>query len=586
LVRVVHKQALTSAWLRVGELKEMSYKNWSLLAKVAAFLAVLGIGNMIGAGFSGYQLTRIDQSYGEILDGPASAAPYFARANRSVSDAITALYRTIAEPEAGSDAVADKEFRGALAAFDANVQQVIDATPAWAADVESFRSDMQATLSGVCAQGVRDVAGGNSGGEAAALAVMDSQCRPAVTDLQKRAVTINDAIIANMVERRAANTADAWMAMWTTLGSIVLLIVVVTGLAVLVLRRAVTAPIAGQIGVMRRMQSGDYAVIVEGLGRRDEIGSLAEGLEAFRAGLADAEAERRAQEEAKSADTAAVKRRAEMAERFVARMQELAAGFVRSSGEVADAAKNLSATAEETSRQAQAVAGAAEEASTNVETVAAGAEELSVSIREISARVGESSAIAQEAAGEAEASAHNVQTLSQSAQEIGEVVDLINNIAAQTNLLALNATIEAARAGDAGKGFAVVAAEVKQLADQTAKATEQISGKIGEIQSATNTTVEAISRIVATVRNIQQSSAAIASAVEEQGAATEEIAGNTQRAASGTTDVTNNIAGVGTAAEMTGSASTQLMSLSNTLRDQSANLQHEVSAFVESLRAA
>ncbi|WP_343221311.1 methyl-accepting chemotaxis protein [Oharaeibacter diazotrophicus] len=194
--------------------------------------------------------------------------------------------------------------------------------------------------------------------------------------------------------------------------------------------------------------------------------------------------------------------------------------------------------------------------------------------------------MASAAAREAEASTQNVQALAHSAQQIGEVVELISNIAAQTNLLALNATIEAARAGEAGRGFAVVAAEVKELANQTAKATEEIGRKIGEIQTATGTTVDSISRIVRTIGSIQQSASAIAGAVEEQGAATEEIASNTQRAATGTTDVTGNIAGVGTAAEMTGTASTQLMGLSGKLSDQSRVLQQEVADFVEGLRAA
>jgi methyl-accepting chemotaxis protein len=178
-----------------------------------------------------------------------------------------------------------------------------------------------------------------------------------------------------------------------------------------------------------------------------------------------------------------------------------------------------------------------------------------------------------------------VKALSEAATKIGEVVDLINNIAGQTNLLALNATIEAARAGEAGRGFAVVASEVKQLAAQTARATEEIGSKINEIQSATNRTVGSIDKIVGTVAQIQQISTVIASAIEEQGAATGEISSNTQLAARGTEDVTNNINGVGRAAEMTGSASTQLMGLAGNLNTQAADLQKEVTEFVKQLRA-
>jgi methyl-accepting chemotaxis protein len=210
---------------------------------------------------------------------------------------------------------------------------------------------------------------------------------------------------------------------------------------------------------------------------------------------------------------------------------------------------------------------------------------MSASIREIAGQVAKSSEVANTAAGEASRTEADVKALSEAATKIGEVVDLINNIAGQTNLLALNATIEAARAGEAGRGFAVVASEVKQLAAQTARATEEIGSKINEIQSATNRTVGSIDKIVGTVAQIQQISTVIASAIEEQGAATGEISSNTQLAARGTEDVTNNINGVGRAAEMTGSASTQLMGLAGNLNTQAADLQKEVTEFVKQLRA-
>ncbi|SUA99656.1 Methyl-accepting chemotaxis protein 4 [Pannonibacter phragmitetus] len=347
----------------------------------------------------------------------------------------------------------------------------------------------------------------------------------------------------------------------------------------------VTGPINQITEAMRQIASGALATAIPYTDKKNELGSMAGALETFRDNLLETERLRAEQLETERLNAEKLtSERHSIANRFEATMGQLATSFVRSSNEVAEAARNLSATAEETSRQAQVVAGAAEEASLNVQTVASGAEELSASIREISSQVARSAQIANDAALEAEASSRNVQNLSAAAQQIGEVVELITSIAEQTNLLALNATIEAARAGEAGKGFAVVASEVKGLASQTAKATEEISQKIGEIQSSTNTTVESISRIVRTIGHIQEVAQAISAAVEEQGAATSEIAANTQRAATGADDVTQNIAGVGTAAEMTGAASTQLMTLSSDLNDQSGTLQREVVEFVKTLR--
>jgi methyl-accepting chemotaxis protein len=245
-------------------------------------------------------------------------------------------------------------------------------------------------------------------------------------------------------------------------------------------------------------------------------------------------------------------------------------------------AESMSASAEETSRQSTAVASAAEQATTNVQTVASAAEELSSSIAEISRQVATSNEVAKRGVDQAEQTNVTVRGLAEAADKIGEVVKLIQDIAEQTNLLALNATIEAARAGEAGKGFAVVASEVKSLANQTAKATGDIAQQIGSMQSATTSAVDAIQSITGVIGEISEIATTIASAMEEQGAATQEIARNVQEAASGTQEVSSNIGGVSQAASDTGESVNHVLQAATELSQQAETLQVEVSKFIGS----
>ena len=254
--------------------------------------------------------------------------------------------------------------------------------------------------------------------------------------------------------------------------------------------------------------------------------------------------------------------------------------------ELGSDSQTMAAGAEETSRQATAVAAAAEQTSVNVQTVASATEELSASIAEIGRQVGESTEIARQAVDEAGRTNSSINVLAEAAQRIGDVVKLINDIASQTNLLALNATIEAARAGEAGKGFAVVASEVKSLANQTAKATEEISAKITEMQAATGASVTAIQAITGTIGRISEVSTAIAAAIEEQGAATQEIARNVQQAAAGTSEVSSNVTGITTAATDTGRTAARVSEASNGITGQATTLRTEVDRFLAGIKAA
>jgi methyl-accepting chemotaxis protein len=361
----------------------------------------------------------------------------------------------------------------------------------------------------------------------------------------------------------------------------------VAGLGLLLLNWAVAAPIRRMTGLMGELAQGNTRVDVPFQDRREEIGAMASAVEVFKENLLRTHA----LEEATALARASAEEQRKVGMRSMADNFEQAVGGVigvlsSSATELQATAQTMTATATETASQSTTVAAAAEEAAANVSTVAAAAEELGVSVLEISRQVSGSANLAKGAVSEANQTAALVQTLSHAAARVGDVVGLISNIAAQTNLLALNATIEAARAGEAGRGFAVVATEVKELASQTARATQDIASQIAQIQDATGQAVSAITGITARIREIDAVATTIAAAVEEQGAATQEIVRNVSQAATGTGEVTSTISGVANAAEETGVAASQVLSSASELSRQSEHLNAEVHRFLASVRAA
>lgn len=388
---------------------------------------------------------------------------------------------------------------------------------------------------------------------------------------------------AEAATREAADSYGS--AFWLVLGIISAAMVAGIG-AGIYLVRDVSRGITSIIAPMQALGAGDLTAEVTHRGEPTEIGAMADTLQVFKEALIA----KKAADEAAAQDAAAKIERGRRVDsitrQFEATIGEIVDTVSSASTELEHSAGSLSSTASRSQQISTMVAAASEEASTNVQSVASATEELSSSITEISRQVQASARMAHEAVEQARVTNDRVGELTKAAARIGDVVELINTIAGQTNLLALNATIEAARAGEAGKGFAVVATEVKALAEQTAKATDEIGQQVSGIQSATHESVGAIKAISSTIEKLSEISSAIAAAVEEQGAATQEISRNVQQAAQGTEQVSANVVDVQRGATETGTASSQVLSAAKSLAQDGDRLKREVAQFLQSVRAA
>ena len=562
------------------------FRNLKIITKLAIPALVLAIVAASVVMIARVNLSTLEENTRAIVDVQATRAITALRLNNAVDEAIIREKNIIIETNAATNAEHYVQFKvsrdRALAAIDRLIAL---------ADTETRRTTnegIKASLVAFFALSERSIALGLKNENAAAAEVSNAQVRPARMKIADALATRVESNIRDLeaMKLQAAETTEA--ARQTLTLSAAIGLVIAFGLLGVIAIQGITRPLANLVAVLQRMAQGEIDSEIKEAVRGDEIGAVGRAVEGIKAMVAQ-----------KAAEQAEIKRVADEAAAAERRrtMIELADGFERAVGgivgtvsssatELQATASTMTATATETASQSTTVAAAAEEAASNVNTVAAAAEELGSSVQEIGRQVGGSARLAQQAVLTADQTATLVQALSQTSARIGDMVGMISGIAGQTNLLALNATIEAARAGAAGRGFAVVASEVKALAEQTAKATDEIARQIGEVQGVTHQAVTAIGAITGQIREIDAVATSIAAAVEQQGAATQEIVRNVSQAAMGAGEVTANIVGVAQASEETGAAASQVLSAASELSRQSEHLTGEVVRFLATVRAA
>ncbi|KJC37901.1 HAMP domain-containing methyl-accepting chemotaxis protein [Bradyrhizobium sp. LTSP857] len=400
----------------------------------------------------------------------------------------------------------------------------------------------------------------------------------------EKLVIATQSALANMISRAEEDTAQARIGL-ILFGLLLPASLALTIGGLMLMRNRVTRPLTAITGIMTRFAAHDFASEVPGLDRNDEIGRMAAALQVFKDAMINAErlsgdqAVERADKEKRASELSGLVRQ------FESRIGQMVQTLSSASSELETTARSMSGTAAEAQTQAGSASTLADQVGGGVQTVAAAAEELNASIREINRQVEQASRATEQAVVTVKETDSTMRALADGADRIGEVIGLITSIAGQTNLLALNATIEAARAGESGRGFAVVASEVKNLASQTAKATEEISAQITEIQGATQKAVSAIDGIVKTIEEVSSINRTIAAAIEEQNKATAEIANTVQHTAEATSTVTRNIASVSSAANETGRAASGVLKAAANLSSQSSSLTGEVDSFITKVRA-